>query len=553
MVRRKKEPKTKEIIATTISVPAPSGGLNFRDGMAAMPATDAVLLENWIPDQGGIRCRKGYAEWAINLPGSASVGGILPYFAPTNAFPGGAFLTTPTAMPGKLFASIDAGIYDITSSTNAPALAQALSGTANAGWTNSTIMSNAAGTFMLVCSEVDGYYTYDGAAWVKVTLGGGATQVSVIDPLTFVQVIIHKRRAWFVRQNSAKAAYLAADALYGAAANFDFGPVFKHGGQLSYLATWTIDAGDGVDDFLVAVSSNGDVAVYKGTDPAAAATWALVGTWFIGQVPVGRRGSTQFGGDLVLVGADGVYPISYVTRGGADFLVASSKEYTSKIKPAIGADIRQSFTERGWQMQLHPSERILLVNVADFGSSSRKQYAMGTSLNSWCTFSSIPVYSLGFTAGYMFGGTKDGRVLLLFNGYYDAVAYGASSGNAIEGRIIPAFSSFGTPAMEKQFLLVRPVFLSQQEPVIACDIAVNYAIGSTPAGGLPAAAVTGALWGSGLWGTALWSTTLNKVFSEWFAAGDCGFAGTATIATQALGDTTLSQIDYSMQVGGLLD
>jgi hypothetical protein len=532
------------------TVPAPIGGINAKDGLASMPETDAVDLLNWIPDTGGLRCRKGFSEWAINVPGDLPVKSIVPFFNQSTSFPGGSFLVTPTSMPGTLFAATDDDILDITSATNAPASALALSGATNAGWLSSVMLTNSAGTsFLLVCSETDGYFTYDGATWVTVTAGGGATQVSGVDPADFVFVATWKRRAWFVEKDSSRAWYLPVDSLYGAASKFDFGPMFKKGGSLSYLANWTIDAGEGIDDFLVAVSSNGEVVVYKGTDPASISTMALVGTWFVGQIPVGRRGCTQFGGDLVIVSADGVFPISYVTRGGADFLIASASEYSSYIRPLLGQDIRASFTELGWQMIIHPSERLMVVNVPYYSAVQEKQFAMSTSNNRWTVFSGMPILSLGFIAGYMFAGTPDGRVLLLFNGFFDDVAYGESTGNSIPGVVVPAFSYFGVPAVEKEFLLIRPVFLSQLQPEVQCDIAVNFKV-TQPTGSAALPSSGESLWGSAVWGVSLWSGSSN-VYDEWYSAGDTGYCGAAVIKTRCTGDTLLTSIDYCLQTGSI--
>lgn len=532
------------------TVPAPNGGLNARDGLANMAETDAVQLTNWIPDSGGVRCRKGYSEWAINFPESV-ISSIVPYFAQASAFPGGTFLTAPTTMPGKLFAASDVAIYEITNSTNAPAVSRVLSGGTYAGWLSSTMMVNSAGTtYALVCSEADGYFTYDGAAWVKVTLGGGATQVSVGDPTTFVHVSMWKRRAFFVQKNTSVVWYLAVDSPYGVAAKIDFGPMFKHGGHLAYTCNWTIDAGEGIDDLFVAVSSNGDVVVYKGTDPSSGSTFALVGTWFVGQIPLGRRGYVQYGGDIVLLSADGIYPISYVTRGGSELLVAGNGEYSSLIRPLLGADIRASFTQRGWQLLIHPSERLMISSVPDYGSRVSKQYAMSTSLNKWCQLSGVPIYCMGSIAGYTFAGTVDGRVLLLFNGFYDDVAYGSATGNLISGSVTPAFNYFGVPSLQKQFLMVRPVFVSQQEPQVQCDISVDFKV-ITPSGTTSASVTDGGVWGTGLWGTALWGGGVNT-YADWYSVGDTGFCGAATVKTESAGDTILSAIDYSMQLGRLL-
>jgi hypothetical protein len=532
------------------SAPAPSGGLNTIDGYASMPETDAVDLINWIPDNGGLRSRRGYVDWATGLV-TSGVGSVMPYFAPDDAFPGGSFLSLPTSMPGQLFAAMDDGIYDITSQGVVGAALIALSGALYAGWMSHIQMSNAAGSWLLACSETDGYYTYDGTTWLKVTLGGGANQVSGQDPASFAHVTTWKRRAWFTIRDTTKAAYLAADALYGAATVFDFGPVFKRGGHLAYIANWTIDAGEGVDDFLVAVSSNGDVAVYKGTDPAMASTFALVGTWFVGQVPVGRRAYTQFGGDLIIAGADGLYPISYVTRGGADFLVASSKEYTRKISSAIGVDLRSSFTLYGWQMMVHPTERLLIVTVPDYGSVTTRCWVMSTTTNEWTRFVGLRTFSLGMIAGYAFAGGAGGNVTLLFATDYDAMEIGSSTGDYIQGRIIPAFSWFQSPAANKILHGVRPEFVSANALGFTVESCLDYSLRVAPAVGTPASPTVGGAWNAGLWNSAVWGGA-GQAFSDWVTVDATPFyAATCVIDTLTVGQATISSISYLFEPGGV--
>jgi hypothetical protein len=530
------------------SVPAPIGGLNTRDAIASMPPMDAVSLVNWLPDTYGVRARKGYREWAINIPANRPVGGIMGYFSPTTIIPGGAFLTDPTSMPGKLFCSTDAAIYDITSQTNSPVSAIALSGATNAGWFNHTMMTTTGGSFLLACSEADGYFTYDGAAWLRRVAGGGAGQISGVNPNDLVHVAMWKRRAWFTERNSSKAWYLPVDQFAGVAASIDFGPMFKHGGHLSFMANWTIDAGEGIDDFLVAVGSNGDILVYKGTDPASAATFSLVGAWYVGQIPVGRRAAVQYGGDLILVSADGIFPMSYITRGGAALLQASSKEYSSKIRPTIGEDLRASFTERGWQALIHPSERLMLVNVPDYGAVRNKQYAMSTTLNEWTVFNDIPIYTLGSQSGYTFAGSRTGKVYILFTGFFDNVAYGASTGLGIRGVIMPAFNTFDSPALEKQFLMARANFLATDAPNISLGVNVNYDI-EDPTGTPVYTNPTSALWDVSIWDAAMWSGG-QKVFSEWTSVGAIGWAGAAAMVTSTVGDSVLTSIDYMLASGG---
>lgn len=532
------------------SVPAPIGGLNSKDALAAMPPTDAISLVNWIPDTFGIRCRKGYLEWAKNFPGNIAVESIMSWLGPATTIPGGTFLTDPTAMPGFLFAATKTAVYNITSRTNAPAAAIALSGADNAGWFITSMLTNSAGSFLLACSEADGYFTFDGTAWLRRVAGAGAGQISGVDPNNLVHVLVWKRRAFFVERNSTRIWYLPVDAIAGTVAALDVGPLLKSGGSVAYVANWTIDAGEGIDDILVIVGSNGDVLVYKGTDPTSAATFALVGSWYVGQIPIGRRAYTQYGGDLIIISADGVFPISYVTRGGAAFLQASSKEYTSKIRPSIGTDLRSSFTSRGWDMIVHPSERIMVINVPNYGAVTKKQFCMSTTQNSWCTFQDIPIYSLGSSVGYSFGGTPDGRVLLLFTGFFDNVLYGASVGNGIRGVVQPAFSNFDTPVLTKEFVMVRTNLLAAAAPSLQVGISVNYSI-TTPIGTPSFAASLNYLWDVALWDAATWAGELS-VYSSWTTVGGVGFSGAASLVSSTVADTVMTSVDYMAKVGGPL-
>lgn len=51
------------------SIPAPVGGWNARDALAAMPPTDAVKLVNWIPRGSYVQSRGGYGVHATGLGG----------------------------------------------------------------------------------------------------------------------------------------------------------------------------------------------------------------------------------------------------------------------------------------------------------------------------------------------------------------------------------------------------------------------------------------------------------------------------------------------------
>lgn len=533
------------------SMPAPVGGLNARDGVANLPPTDAISLINWVPDTGGVRCRKGYREWAINFPGNKEVESIMAYFAPTDTFPAGTFLTQPTTMPGKLFAATDTAIYDITNKTNAPPVAIALSNAATAGWFSHAVTSNSGGNFLMACSEADGYFTFDGTTWLRRVAGTGAGQVNNVNPNNLVHVNVWKRRAWFVERNSTKVWYLATDAIAGNATAFDFGPLFKRGGHLSFTASWTIDAGEGIDDFFVAVSSNGEVAIYKGTDPASATTFTLQGVWYIGQIPVGRRGYTAYGGDLLIVSTDGIVPLSEVTRGGSGLLTASNKEYSSKVSILVGEALRNTFTAQGWQLFMSPSDRMLLCNVPDYLFHKSEQLALSTIVNQWAVLQGIPALCFGTTGGYSFAGTRDGRVLLVFQDYADKVPYSGVGGEPIQGTVVTASTDFGQAATVKQMTMLRPVFVGTVQPGLTVATVMDYS--EVPF----KEADTGLLFQSALWNTALWNTGIwvsgtKNSYSDWYTVDGLGTSASGVLYTACAGDTILARLDYMFLPGGPL-
>ena len=43
--------------------------------------------------------------------------------------------------------------------------------------------------------------------------------------------------------------------------------MFRRGGYIKAMASWTLDGGAGMEDQLVLFSSNGEAVIYGGTDP----------------------------------------------------------------------------------------------------------------------------------------------------------------------------------------------------------------------------------------------------------------------------------------------
>lgn len=532
--------KPRRIQHIPTSMPAPIGGLNVRDALNNMPAGDAVALVNWIPQQYGVRCRKGWRRHAIGL--------VDPVYTVMSYVP-----DRQVVEETKIFAVTDNDIYDVTARTDAPVSVFTMSGDQDSGYMAYTMFSNIAGTFLVACSHEGGYFVYDGTSWTQPIEGTDPGEINGIDPTELCFVTQWKRRLWFCRKGSDKIYYLATDSITGAITEFDVGPFMKNGGKIAFIANWTIDAGEGIDDLLIVAGENGDILIYKGTNPASAETFALVGVYFIGRLPVGRRGFCSYGGDLLVLSERGIQPMSYVTRGGQSLFRVSSIDYLSKIQPRISDLVAQFSLVKGWSMMIYAKENLLVLTVPIDVTGVYNQYALYTNTNTWTVLQGMPNNgSMGLADSQMFFGTAEGEVIEAFYGFFDNVPYDASEnpGDGIFGVIQPAYSYFGKPGMNKTFHMVRPTFLAAVQPAYSVQMAVDFKYvpplipEQFPPGG-------SSLWDIGLWDIATWGGEL-VTFNEWKSVGAVGFAGAAIINTITVGDTFMPSIDYVFEPGGIL-
>src|SRR3546814_3635141 len=65
----------------------------------------------------------------------------------------------------------------------------------------------------------------------------------------------------------------------------------------------------GLSEQNIFVSTEGEVAVYQGSDPGEAATWSKVGVYRIGK-PLGARAHFRGGGDIAIATSVGLVPLS---------------------------------------------------------------------------------------------------------------------------------------------------------------------------------------------------------------------------------------------------
>lgn len=511
------------------SLPAPMKGINALDSLMRSAPGESIYAYNLVPGQYGLVVRNGYREWVTNVVGTGGVKTIVPVKG---------FLSTQD----RLFGISADGIYEISASTSAPTKRlDYATKTTEAGWASWCSFTTVAGQFIPICDELNGYSYYDPVAdtFTTPTFGGGAGQISGIDPAKLAFVISHKGRLWFIERDSSRAWYLPVGLLTGAATLFDFGNKFVFGGSLAGLYPFTIDGGLGAEDYLVAVSTSGDVVVYLGTDPSVAANWDQKGIWYIGDIPKGRRLADVYGGDLLLLSAYGVIPLSRV-MAGAD--LSNEDAYLSRnISNFINTDMQSFRAQRGWEIKSYPPGNLLLVATPKQIGLSYKQYAQNTFTKGWGIYRDLIYQTAEIWNGKLYVGTSDGRILL-HEGNVDGTTLAGTGSVEINWSLLTMYAGDYANKMPS---FVRPYFMSSQRPSTQIKILFDFDINEPP-GNVAYSGSSGSVWDVGLWDSAIWGGGLNP-FQGVAGVGGIGHYMAIAMKGSSISDTRFIGFDACYQ------
>lgn len=507
------------------TVPSPVGGLNAYDSLAAMGETDAIALDNWWPQPYGCSMRKGYIEWATGLP--ASIGTIAGWFG--------------TDGTQKMFAWSGTAMYDIT--TQAAVGAALVSGLTNSSWEHVTF-TNTAGGNLIAVNGVDNGIIYKSTGVARLVAGDGivVNTWAGLNPANAVQVTVHQHRLWAVEKNSSKGWYLPPDAVQGTFLSYDFGPLFKKGGNLQFLTTWTLDDGNGAEDHLLAVSSRGEAVVYAGTDPSSSTAWALVGVYDIGAPISGRRGHCKAGGDQLVLTQQGLVSMT-------SMLISTKVENAEvpltsrKIQFTLSNLITNYGTVSGWQVTYHPAINMVLINLPTTVTTVG-QLASNQITKAWCSFSGMSAQTWCSHNDLLYFGNTLGTVYKAWYGNSDGVLLNNTGGSGVRASAQQAYSYFGGRGNQKQVGMYKPVFITRGEVAYDCEIVYDFVEDTTvSAGSVPG--LSSALWNTGLWGSGLWGGG-SSVQQAWIQARGMGVAASLKMATQSASEILWISTDYTM-------
>lgn len=514
------------------TVPAPTKGLDAQNNLVDMPIGSAITLDNFICRPYGCETRKGSQKYVTGI--ASPVETLMAYNAPLPA-------------NDKMFGCAGSMIYDCTSQTATPAAV--VTGLSNAQW-ESTNFTTAGGQFLVACNGSDAVRMYNGSTWVTWTqvgtdLASSPGQIENVNPSTFSNVCVHQQRLWFVQKSGTAAWYLPLGSVGGKAKKFDFGPFLKRGGNIVALASWTVDAGTGMDDKLVAVTSEGDVLIYEGADPDVSASWGLAGVWQLG-TPIGKRCLMKFGGDVLYLSSDGLMPVSLYLQSDR---LNQTQAITTRIQQTISDATAVSGSVNGWHSIVHPVENLVILNVPQLDPTQTYQLVYNTVTDGWSSFSGWNAYCFAMQRDTMFFGTKNG-VNRAFVGWTDSADFNGLNGTTYRATAQQAYNYFEKPGQKKQYKMVRVTATSSVTPRISVGINTDFEIG-VKTSGIATYSAPQTIWNGATWGTSRWSPAQQAVKS-WQAVQGVGYAASLTVSIDVVSKTTWAATDWLLEVGGVI-
>jgi len=508
--------------AQSASLMASVGGVNALDSLMGMPINDAIFTFNLMPVEYGMQLRRGYQAWATGLQGDVRT--IVPYDS-----------SQETAGFDKLFGVTEYGIYDISSPITGGhiatedgicltteegdeivdqeyvppvALVDFADQTDPSGYGVVTEWTtDASEHYLFYADGQNGLYQYTESLGWEVPSGwtydpGSGSTAFPVEDVAFIAS--HKLRLWVILKDSDDAYYSDVASVAGDFTKFTFGAKMPHGGWLQGLYTWSIDGGNGMDDYLVGISRGGDVLVYQGSDPTQP-DWQMVGSWFIGETPKSRRIAMDYGSDMYILSVYGITSLRDLLQGTVAEIYSNSP--SAKVNRFLRTDVSTGLDRYEWSLTTYPGDGFLQVITPEPANTPYIQYCQTLSTKAWGFWEGVPMICGASWLGDYYMGGVDGEVYL-YDGTLDGTNFCGFVGDPINFRTLTSFQPpNGNRATNKRAGVVRTIGLrsgsANMRPTVVYDYNINPMLPTV----LPAASTGASLWGSAVWGLSVWGGT----------------------------------------------
>lgn len=375
-----------------VSLPAPYGGQNNKEGAYNLGPEFATSLVNWVPGPGYLDTRGPCVALSSNTAGSPiqSIWG----------HPNG----------NVIFATTNGDIY-LASTT----IGAAITTTPTSGDFHGNVFQDR----LILCNGVDAPQVYDGTSVAAADYTGSPVSLT---PANLYGSLTFKGRVYYWEVNSRRFWYANAGSFQGILAAFDLSTFTRGDGYLVSICPLTFDGGQGPDDLIAFLFSNGEVLVYQGDDPGNTNSWQQVGAFRIGRM-IGRACWAVVGAATLVATELGVVDLARALSTGA---IDDSAVLGAQFGAPNMTLSRFSQTPIERRLAFDQANRILWLALFGTDPISLAQnlqtvHGMDTESRAWFTTSNI-AYEGGTgvgsatalypaTGGLVFGATTTGRLV----------------------------------------------------------------------------------------------------------------------------------------------
>jgi hypothetical protein len=507
----------------TTTLPAANRGIIANENYTFMQPGGALVCDNWMPTMRGVKLRGGTKTWC-QLPETTPVTSGFEYLSGNLQ---------------KIFAANASKIYDVTTTT--PALVA--SGQASGNYATAQL-ANQSGNYLIAVNDAGDFpLRFDGTSWTTLNAGqiNGPAGSNVANGKNLVYVWKYKNRLFFIEASSMNAWCLPVNAIQGTLIMIPLGGAATKGGKLLFGASWSIDAGDGIDNKCVFGTDQGELIIFTGSDPTDANNWHQQGRYATSP-PLGMNAHMPIGGDLLIATVDGIIPISQtITKDASQMeLAAVTRTIKSMWRDEVLAKRALPWTMKKW-------DEYGAVFVTLPGGQPGSQYCLVSNAvtGAWCRFVGYDAYCWMYMHGQLYYGNSTGKVIQCeINGNDDGLPYVAT--------LVGGWEMFQQTSATITWLRARASFTSNnndpfQPQLAACT---DYVIRiPTPPNAGPDPGLAD-VWDQGLWDHAKWDQPYSSLApvrnTGWVSIGETGFSHApivqVTVAQQAKPNVELISI-----------
>lgn len=365
-----------------IIYPSPINGLVTTTDLASQESGSASILKNWLPTLTGARLRGGSEKQGKTEASLPLISAFKYNFAGVE----------------RLFMASRTSIYDMSAPAPPPdTTGPVVDGLTNGDWC-AFQHTNDGASYLVCLNGSDTRRLFNGAVWSttpEITFSDSTTMANLSYGWVF------KGRQFLIKAGSLDAYYLETlDAVGGAAEVFPMAGRFKKGGSLLTGFTWAIESGDGPNEYCCFLTTEGEVAVYGGSDPGS--DFGIIGVYQIGK-PLGKNCWMKFGGDVLVATVDGLFALSIVFNRPSVELTLNALSRPIDTEWRYAANL----TGEGWTLTLWPEENLVFVSFPEVSGMEDTTFVFHSQTKKWSFVNGWPALCYAaYQKGIYFGGPE---------------------------------------------------------------------------------------------------------------------------------------------------